>query len=147
MVCESHLGGEMSGFGKRYSAFDQFQQRHRWLGFPLAVLQKYADDQGGYLAATITYYGFFAIFPLLLVLTTLAGRRPGAYSHPTYEVGTGGEFGRRGSGRHARPALGPPLRFVCPSSGERTWNAASCIDHLLVETRGARTSTSPRFSS
>jgi membrane protein len=63
----------MSGFGKRYSAFDRFQQRHRWLGFPLAVLLKYADDQGGYLAATITYYGFFALFPLLLVLTTLLG--------------------------------------------------------------------------
>ena len=63
----------MSRFGKRYSAFDRFQQRHRWLGFPLAVLQKYADDQGGYLAATITYYGFFAIFPLLLVLTTVLG--------------------------------------------------------------------------
>jgi membrane protein len=63
----------VSGFGKRYSAFDRFQQRHRWLGFPLAVLQKYADDQGGYLAATITYYGFFAIFPLLLVLTTVLG--------------------------------------------------------------------------
>jgi membrane protein len=63
----------VSRFGKRYSAFDRFQQRHRWLGFPLAVLQKYADDQGGYLAATITYYGFFAIFPLLLVLTTVLG--------------------------------------------------------------------------
>jgi membrane protein len=60
-------------FGARYSAVDRFQQRHRWLGFPLAVLQKYADDQGGYLAATITYYGFFAIFPLLLVLTTALG--------------------------------------------------------------------------
>ena len=63
----------MSGFGKRYSAFDRFQQRHPWLGFPLAVLQKYADDQGSYLTATITYYGFFAIFPLLLVLTTVLG--------------------------------------------------------------------------
>lgn len=66
-------GSEMSGFGERCSAFDRFQQRHRWLAFPLAVLQKYADDQGGYLAATITYYGFFAIFPLLLVLTTALG--------------------------------------------------------------------------
>jgi membrane protein len=63
----------VSGFGKRYSAFDRFQQRRRWLGFPLGVLLKYADDQGGYLAATITYYGFFAIFPLLLVLTTVLG--------------------------------------------------------------------------
>ena len=63
----------MGGFGTGYSAFDRFQQRHRWLGFPLAVLQKYADDQGGYHAATITYYGFFAIFPLLLALTTVLG--------------------------------------------------------------------------
>jgi YihY family inner membrane protein len=63
----------VSAFGKRYSAFDRFQQRHRSLGFPLAVLQKYSDDQGGYLAATITYYAFFSIFPLLLVLTTALG--------------------------------------------------------------------------
>jgi YihY family inner membrane protein len=63
----------VGGFRTGYSAFDRFQQRHRSIGFPLAVLQKYADDQGGYHAATITYYGFFAIFPLLLVLTTLLG--------------------------------------------------------------------------
>jgi inner membrane protein YhjD len=56
-----------------YERFDRFQQRHAWLGLPLAVRQKYSDDQGGYLAATITYYGFFSIFPLLLVLTTLLG--------------------------------------------------------------------------
>jgi membrane protein len=62
-----------NSFGRRYSGFDRFQQRHRWLGLPLAVLQKYSDDQGAYLAATITYYGFFAIFPLLLVLTTALG--------------------------------------------------------------------------
>src|SRR5512142_1429257 len=59
--------------GERYSAFDRLQQRQRWLGFPLAVLQKYADDQGRYLAATISFYMFFAIFPLLLVLTTVLG--------------------------------------------------------------------------
>ena len=63
----------MTTFSTRYAVFDRFQQRHRWLGFPLAVLQKYADDQGGYLAATITYYGFFSVFPLLLVLTTVLG--------------------------------------------------------------------------
>jgi membrane protein len=61
------------GLGDRYRAFDRFQQRHRWLGFPLAVLQKYSDDQGGYLAATISYYAFFSIFPLLLVFTTVLG--------------------------------------------------------------------------
>lgn len=61
------------GLGDRYRAFDRFQQQHRWLGFPLAVLQKYSDDQGGYLAATISYYAFFSVFPLLLVFTTVLG--------------------------------------------------------------------------
>lgn len=61
------------GFRARYDSFDQFQQRHAWLGFLLAVRQKYSDDQGGYLAASITYYGFFSIFPLLLVATTILG--------------------------------------------------------------------------
>jgi membrane protein len=69
------------GFGDRYSAFDQFQRRHRWLGFPLAVLQKYSDDQGAYLAATISYYAFFSIFPLLLVFTTVLGFVLGGHGH------------------------------------------------------------------
>jgi membrane protein len=62
----------MAGNGL-YERFDRFQQRHPWLGFTLAVRQKYADDQGSYLAATVAYYGFFSIFPLLLVLTTVLG--------------------------------------------------------------------------
>jgi membrane protein len=61
------------GLHDLYDRFDRFQQQHRWLGFPLAVRQKYADDQGGYLAATVAYYGFFSIFPLLLVFTTVLG--------------------------------------------------------------------------
>ena len=52
---------------------DRFQQSHAVLGFPLAVNRKYSDDRGGYLTATVTYYGFFSIFPLLLVLTTVLG--------------------------------------------------------------------------
>ncbi len=60
-------------FQERYASFDRFQQRHAWIAFPFAVLQKYRDDQGGYLVAAITYYAFFAIFPLLLVLTTVLG--------------------------------------------------------------------------
>jgi membrane protein len=59
--------------GDLYQSFDRFQQRHRMLGFPFAVFQKYGEDQGGYLAATISYYGFFSIFPLLLVFTTILG--------------------------------------------------------------------------
>lgn len=55
------------------SGLDRFQQRHSWAGLPLAVLYKYFDDQGAYLAALITYYGFLSIFPLLLLLVTVLG--------------------------------------------------------------------------
>jgi membrane protein len=63
----------MGLFGRSIARLDRFQQRHPALGFPLAVRQKFADDQGGYLAASVTYYAFFSIFPLLLVLVTLLG--------------------------------------------------------------------------
>lgn len=52
---------------------DRVQRRHPALGLPLAVLYKYFDDQGAYLAALITYYGFIAIFPLFLVLSSVLG--------------------------------------------------------------------------
>jgi YihY family inner membrane protein len=50
---------------------DLLQQRHPALGLPFAVLKKYGDDSGGYQAALITYYGFLAVFPLLLVMLTV----------------------------------------------------------------------------
>jgi YihY family inner membrane protein len=54
-------------------AFDRYHERHRWLAFPYAVIKKFGDDQAGGLAAQLTYYGFLAVFPLLLVLTTILG--------------------------------------------------------------------------
>jgi membrane protein len=52
---------------------DRLQQRSRGAGFAIAVVYKYADDQGGYLAALITYYAFVSLFPMLLLLTTALG--------------------------------------------------------------------------
>jgi len=52
---------------------DAYQRDHRWLGFPLAVSYKFGDDQGAYLTALITYYGFLSLFPLLLLLVTVLG--------------------------------------------------------------------------
>ena len=63
----------MGLFNRLIAVVDRFQQRHAVLGFPLAVRQKFADDQGGFLAASVTYYAFLSIFPLLLVLVTLLG--------------------------------------------------------------------------
>src|SRR5436190_1496648 len=57
----------------RVDAIDAYQRRHGWLGFPLAVVYKFGDDQGPYLTALITYYGFLSLFPLLLLLVTVLG--------------------------------------------------------------------------
>jgi YihY family inner membrane protein len=50
---------------------DRAQKRHTWSAFPVAVVKKFGDDQGARLAALIAYYGFFSLFPLLLVLVTV----------------------------------------------------------------------------
>lgn len=52
---------------------DHQQRRRPALGFPIAVAYKYLDDQGAYLAALITYYGFISIFPLFLLLSSILG--------------------------------------------------------------------------
>ncbi|HEY0516483.1 MAG TPA: YihY/virulence factor BrkB family protein [Solirubrobacteraceae bacterium] len=59
--------------GDRLHDLDRFQQRHRRLAFPAAVVKKFTDDQGGQLAALISYYGFVSLFPLLLVFVTILG--------------------------------------------------------------------------
>jgi uncharacterized BrkB/YihY/UPF0761 family membrane protein len=52
---------------------DSVQRRRRVLGFPLAVVYKFFDDQGSYLAVIITYYAFAAIFPMLLISSSVLG--------------------------------------------------------------------------
>jgi inner membrane protein YhjD len=52
---------------------DSFQRTHRWLGFTLAVVYKFIDDSGTYLAALLTYYGFVSFFPLLLLFSSILG--------------------------------------------------------------------------
>ncbi len=52
---------------------DRFQRKHKWAGFPIALIYKYFDDFGSYLAAVVTYYGFVSLFPLLLLASTVLG--------------------------------------------------------------------------
>jgi len=52
---------------------DARQQRTPILAFPFAVLKKFGDDRAGGLAALLAYYGFVALFPLLLLLVTVLG--------------------------------------------------------------------------
>ena len=64
------LSRRIRGAAGRRSA-DAFQQRQPVLAFPVAVWHKFNDDRAGNLAALIAYYGFAALFPLLLVLATV----------------------------------------------------------------------------
>jgi membrane protein len=102
------------GFGERYRAFDRWQQRRRPVGFTLAVLQKYSDDQGGYLAATISYYAFFSIFPLLLLFVTILGYALKGHPHLRQELidGALGQFPVIGSQLHVHALKGNALALA-----------------------------------
>ncbi len=52
---------------------DRLQRRRDWIGLPVAVVYKFFDDRGPYLAALVTYYGFVSLFPLLLLFFSAAG--------------------------------------------------------------------------
>ena len=54
-------------------AFDRFQQKHTPLAVLMATIKKFSDDQAGNLAVTVAFYGFFSVFPLLLVFVTVLG--------------------------------------------------------------------------
>lgn len=60
----------MRGMRDALARLDRYQRRRPWLGFPLAVVDKFIEDRGPLLAGMITYYGFLSLFPLLLVLST-----------------------------------------------------------------------------
>lgn len=62
----------MNIFQKIIAKADATQRKHAFLAFPYAVTKKYGEDNAGYQAALLTYYGFLSLFPLLLVLTTIA---------------------------------------------------------------------------
>lgn len=62
---------------------DAYQQRHHLTGFSYAVVKKYGEDETGYWAALLTYYAFLSLFPLLMVVTTIANNVVGG--HPELE--------------------------------------------------------------
>jgi membrane protein len=68
------------------TAVDGLQNRRPWLAVPVAVIKKFGDDRAGSLAALIAYYGFFSVFPLLLVLVTILGFALGSHSHTAQTI-------------------------------------------------------------
>ena len=55
------------------TAVDGWQRRIRWAGVPYAVIKKFGDDNANLLVVALAWYGFTAIFPLLLVVVTVFG--------------------------------------------------------------------------
>jgi YihY family inner membrane protein len=68
-----HKKGRLSRLEAGIRRIDRFQQTHGIFGFPWAVMQKYGNDEAGSKAALLAYYGLFALFPLLLLFTTILG--------------------------------------------------------------------------
>ena len=62
---------------------DDWQGRHTPVAIGVAVAKKFGEDRGTFLAAAITFYGFLAVFPLLLLFFTLVTLVVG--SHTTAE--------------------------------------------------------------
>ncbi len=58
---------------RAFRRIDAAQQRHGLPAFVLGVIKKYGDDNGGTLAAQLTYAMFLTVFPLLLLLLTILG--------------------------------------------------------------------------
>jgi membrane protein len=52
---------------------DGWQQRHAALAIPVAVVKKFFDDGADRLGVQIAYWGFFSVFALLLVFTSILG--------------------------------------------------------------------------
>lgn len=54
-------------------AIDEWQQWHRTPAVAYAVIKKFGDDNATLLVVALGWYGFTAIYPLLLVVVTIFG--------------------------------------------------------------------------
>jgi YihY family inner membrane protein len=71
----------MNSLRKIIHKLDGYQQLHRTTAFGYAVIKKYGEDEAGSRAALLTYYAFLSLFPLLLLLTTIANNVIGNHPH------------------------------------------------------------------
>jgi uncharacterized BrkB/YihY/UPF0761 family membrane protein len=52
---------------------DNWQRQTRWAGAAYGVVKKFGDDNANLLVVSLAWYGFTAIFPMLLVVVTVFG--------------------------------------------------------------------------
>jgi YihY family inner membrane protein len=100
----------------------------------VAVVKKYGDDRGGSLSALVAFYGFLAVFPLLLLLVTIAGIVLGSNTEAEQRVINsalsefpviGDKLGASISALHRAT----PLAFVVSAIG-LLWGSLGVTNHL-----------------
>lgn len=52
---------------------DRWQQSRPLISIVVAIGKKFTDDRGGRLAAVVSFFGFFSLFPLLMVFVAVLG--------------------------------------------------------------------------
>ena len=63
----------MNALKRIIGSIDRFQRAHAGVGVPYAVIKKFGDDNANLLVVALAWYGFTAIFPLLLAVVTILG--------------------------------------------------------------------------
>jgi uncharacterized BrkB/YihY/UPF0761 family membrane protein len=63
----------MNPLNRMMRGLDRWQRRNRTAAIGYAVVKKFSDDNANLLVVALAWYGFTAIFPLLLVVVTLLG--------------------------------------------------------------------------
>jgi YihY family inner membrane protein len=131
--------------------FDRYQQSHRWLGLPFAIIKKFGDDRAGALAALIAYYGFFALFPLLLLMTAALGFAMGRNTSFATRVvhSTLATFPIIGnqiqSNLHALRATGPSLAIGLGGLGWAARGLSEQVQHAMQEVWNVPGQRRPNF--
>jgi uncharacterized BrkB/YihY/UPF0761 family membrane protein len=63
----------MKSIKRLLAALDRWQRHNKVVGPAYGVIKKYSDDSAGTLVVALGWYGFTAIYPLLLVIVTVFG--------------------------------------------------------------------------
>jgi YihY family inner membrane protein len=111
-----------------------WQRRRTATAVPVAVLKKYSDDRGGSMAALVTFYGFLAVFPLLLLFVTIAGIVLGSNTEAEQRVVNSALSEFPVIGDHLAASIkalhrATPLAFVVSVIG-LVWGSLGVTNHL-----------------
>ena len=86
----------MKAIDRSMATVDSWQRSHRLTAVAYGVAKKFGDDNANQFVVGLGWYGFVAIYPLLLVVTTVLGFI-GAASLGHHLVSTLHEFPRGGN--------------------------------------------------